>query len=228
MRNRVTSELRKAKQNFFNQLHHAEPKTFWKLYKALTRKQSNIPVLQHLVSGVVTDSHDKANILNSQFFKNFNSTNLSDESVNIDVDSFSLPDTLLCSEEEIQLYLRALDVKKSTGADGISALMLKRTAHVISLSLKILFNRSLTTGKFPRDWKFARVVPVPESGARDNPANYRPISLLPIISKVFERHIFNFLKGYLSDHSPLSPHQWGFTAKKSTTSAVLSLTHNCL
>ena len=137
---------------------------------------------------MVTDSHDKANILNSQFFKNLNSTNLSDESVNIDVDSFSLPDTLLCSEEEIQLYLRALDVKKSTGADGISALMLKRTAHVISLSLKILFNRSLTTGKFPRDWKFARVVPVPKSGARDNPANYRPISLLPI-SKVLERQL---------------------------------------
>ena len=58
--------------------------------------------------------------------------------------------------------------------------------------------------------------------------NYRPISLLPIVSKVLERHVSNIMKNHLTDHSPLSAQQWGFTAKKSTTSALLSCTHNCL
>ena len=106
--------------------------------------------------------------------------------------------------------------------------MLKQTAHAIAPSLTTLFNLSLKTGVFPRDWKLARVVPVAKPGAKNNPVNYRPISLLPIISKVLERHVSNIMKNPLIDHSPLSTQQWGFTAKKSTTSALRSFTHNCL
>ncbi len=92
-------------------------------------------------------------------------------------------DELLCSNEEIELYLRALDTKKVAGADNISALMLKHTANAIAPSLKTLL---LTKGKFPKNWKVTRVVIVPKSGKKDNPANYRPVSLLPIVSKVLE------------------------------------------
>ncbi len=150
------------------------------------------------------------------------------ELINFQLDSTNMPAELLCSDEETLSYLRALDVKKSSGADGISALMLKRTAYAIAPSLKTLFNLSISTGKFPTDWKFARVVPIPKAGARDNPANYRPISLLPIISKILERHILKAMRIYLSENSPLSAHQWGFTTKKSTTTALVSFTHDCL
>ena len=119
-------------------------------------------------------------------------------------------------------------MKKSTRADGISTLMLKHTSYVIAPSLKMLFNLSITTGKFPSDWKFARVVPIPKAGARDDPANYRPISLLAIISKILERHILNVMRHYLCVNSPLSTCQWGFTAKKSITLALLSFMHDCL
>ena len=179
-------------------------------------------------NGRVTDSHLKANLLNPQFFKNFNRNNTPSYESTLPIDHSNFPDELLCSEKEIELHLRDLDVNKSSGADGISVVMLKRTAHAIAPSLKTLFNLSLKTGVFPRDWKLARVVPVPESGAKNNPANYRPISLLPIISKVLERHVSNIIKDHLTDHSPLSTQQWGFIAKKSTTSALLSFTRNCL
>ncbi len=106
--------------------------------------------------------------------------------------------------------------------------MLKCTAYAIAPSLTTLFNSSLTKGKFPKNWKVARVVPVLKSGAKDNPANYGPISLLTIVSKVLERHVFKAMATYLADYTPLSIHQWGFTAKKSTTSALLSFTHDCL
>ena len=196
VRNSVTSELHRAKQRFFNRLHHSDPKTFWKLYKTLTRKETTIPTLKRPTpSGMAVGSSKKANLLNAQFLKNFNSDNVSSftskELSNFNFESSNMPDDLLCSEEEILVYLRDLDVKKSSGADGISAVMLKHTAFVIAPSLKRLFNLSITSGKFPSDWKFARVVPIHKAGARDNPANYRPIPLLSIISNILERHVLN-------------------------------------
>ena len=74
-------------------------------------------------------------------------------------------------------------MKKSTGADGSSTVMLKHTAFASASNLKRLFNLSTASGKFPNKWKFAQVVPIPKVGVSDNPANYRPISLLSINSK---------------------------------------------
>ena len=73
-KNQVVSELRKAKLVFFTQLQSTDAKTFWKLYKILTRKESSIPVLHVADSGAVSDDLEKANILNNQFFSNFNHT----------------------------------------------------------------------------------------------------------------------------------------------------------
>ncbi len=106
--------------------------------------------------------------------------------------------------------------------------MLKNTAYSIVPSLSKLFNLSIRSGKVPRDWKFARVVPIPKSGDRENPANYRPISILPVISKILERLIVGIMTTHLTTNSPLSTHQWGFTAGKSTTSALLSFSHDGL
>ena len=178
----------------------------------------------------MTNSRAKANILNEQFFKNFNnhSGNLPGNSL-FDTNTLSnLPDDFLCSEDTLLPLLTTLDVKKSTGADGISALMLKNTAHSITPSLSKLFNLSIKTGKVPRDWKFARVVPIPKSGDRENPANYRPISILPVISKILERHFLSVMTTHLNTNSPLSSQQWGFTAGKSTTAALISFSHDCL
>ena len=77
-----------------------------------------------------------------------------------------LPADLLCSEETLLPLLTTLDTNKSTGADGISALMLKQTAYTIAPSISKLFNLSITSGKVPNDWKFAQVVPIFKSGGK--------------------------------------------------------------
>ena len=97
----------------------------------------------------------------------------------------------------------------------------------IAKSLTKLFNKSLRSGKFPSDWKVARVVPIPKGGDLENPANYRPISILPILSKLLEKHLHDLLSHHLKISSPLSEHQWGFTSGKSTTSALISYAHDC-
>ena len=131
----------------------------------------------------------------------------------------------LASSIVILSLLSSLNARKATGADGISAKMLKLTGSSIVNSLVKLFNLSLKSGIFPSDWKFARVVPIPKRGNHQSPSNYRPISILPIISKLLEKHVHNLLFQHLSNNCPLSPNQWGFTEGKSTTTALLSFTH---
>ncbi len=134
------------------------------------------------------------------------------------------PDHLLCTEEEVLRLLLSLDVTKSSGPDGISAKMLKATATSIAPSLCKLFNLSITTGQFPAAWIISNVVPIPKDGDKSVPNNYRPISLLSIVSKLLERHIHGKVMEHLSESQPLSDHQWGGCSGKSTTHALLSAT----
>ena len=71
-------------------------------------------------------------------------------------------------------------MKKATGADGITAKITKATAPNIVNSLTKLFNLSLIPGRFPSDWEFAGVVPIPKVGNPESPSIYKPISVLPI------------------------------------------------
>ena len=103
---------------------------------------------------------------------------------------------------------------KASGQDGISARMLKNTAHSIAPSITKLFNLSLSTGTIPSRWKKSLVVPIPKSQELSNPSHYRPVSLLPIISKVLERHIFMIVMDHLRLNHPLSAFQWGFFGGK--------------
>ena len=87
---------------------------------------------------------------------------------------------------------------------------------------------SIRTGSFPDCWKTARIVPIPKKGSNTNPGNYRPVSILPILSKVFERIIYTLVSEYLNVNSPISPYQFGFSSGKSTTSALLALSNRIL
>ena len=71
-----------------------------------------------------------------------------------------------------------------SGHDGIASFYLKIALPVVGGSQCDLFNKSLFTGKFPEDWKIARIAPTSKSGARDDRSNYRPISVLPFISTI--------------------------------------------
>ena len=132
---------------------------------------------------------------------------------------------LLCSVDEVQWLLGTLDTTKSNGPDGVSAQMLKATASSIAPSVTKLFNLSIQSSCFPVLWKMSNVVPVPKSNDHSNPSNYRPISHLPILSKLLERHIHVLISEHLTLSHPISTNQWGFQAGKSTVSALLALTY---
>ena len=84
-----------------------------------------------------------------------------------------------------------------------------------------IFNNSILTCCFPFDWKMARLLPVYKKGPRSLPENYRPISILPAVSKLMERIIYDQLYRYFNANSILSKQQFGFRDFHSTASALL-------
>ena len=122
-------------------------KTFWKLFKQLTRKESSIPALETPNSGTDTDNVQKADVLNNQFFSNFNhsvpSFNVGDIRNLGSLDSSNFPEEFLCTETQVLDLIHSLNLTKHTGAGDISAKMLKATALSISKSLSNLYNKSI-------------------------------------------------------------------------------------
>ena len=125
--------------------------------------------------------------------------------------------------EEVTAGLRNLKILKATGIDMIPSRALKIAADIIAPSITWIFNLSLKTGIFVDAWKKACVLPIYKSGDRRLCENYRPISILPVISKILERSVFDQLYKFLNDNSLLSKYQSGFRAKNSTLTALLQM-----
>ena len=89
-----------------------------------------------------------------------------------------------------------------------------------------IFNQAVTLSSFPDEWKTARVVPLHKNGQRNLAGNYRPISVLPVISKIMEKILYDQLYNYLSNFNLLSDNQFGFRKFHSTATALLDCTNH--
>ena len=131
---------------------------------------------------------------------------------------FNIP---LITEQEIQKFLTKLDITKATGLDNIEANFLKVTGPCITKTLMEICNLSITSNTFPCSWKVARVSPLYKKNNKDNPSNFRPVSILSILSKLLERHVANHLFEFLNSHDLLATKQSGFRPKHSCETAAL-------
>ncbi|CAB4023335.1 Hypothetical predicted protein [Paramuricea clavata] len=118
-----------------------------------------------------------------------------------------------------------LSTTKATGMDKISAKILQVAAPVIAPSLTEIFNMSIDSDQFPSDWKAARVIPLFKKGQRSMLNNYRPISILPVVSKLMERIMYDQMYEYLNQNNLFSKHQFGFRPYHSTTTTLLDCTN---
>ena len=122
--------------------------------------------------------------------------------------------------------VKNLKVSKSTGLDKIPDKVFKIASSIIAPSLTFIFNLSLSSGIFIDDWKNVCVCPVYKGNDHRDMGNYRPISILPIISKVFEKEVFPQLYHYLKVNSVLSKFQSGFCPLHSTVLALIQMCDN--
>ena len=111
------------------------------------------------------------------------------------------------------------------GLDKISNKILKISAPYIWVSLAELFNLSLESNIVPADWKMAKVTSIFKAGDRSDSNNYRPISVISAVARVFERLVYSQLESYITKHNLINPRQSGFRSLFSTTTAMLDLTN---
>ncbi len=199
-----------------------DKRKFWKTVKFLNKQQSSIPPLHHQGTTANSD-HEKATMLNDFLSTCFNRTvpPLVPPNRGSHAHNDACPDDSLCSASEVLSYIRLLDAAKASGPDGASR-MLKGTASRIAPSLTRLFYISIKLGHFPKDWKTSSVVPIPKTSNHKDATNYRPISLLPVVSKMLERHVHQYITKSLS---VLSSGQWSLQTGRSTITALLSVAH---
>ena len=232
-RNAVTHLLRKSERAHASSLFRtarlkpspSSSRNFWDHAKAITGKVKRTVIPDLIDPGHSTRVHlpsDKAALLNGCFVRQTilddDSTALPEELAQNDCEFSSLSTT----PKEVFYVLSHLKEKKAAGSDGVPPRLLKYCADGIATSLAHLFNRSFADGCFPSDWKAALVVPVFKKGDKTDPGNYRPIALLPIVSKVLERIVHDKLSRFLRPW--LSPAQSGFRKNDGTIPQLTRLT----
>lgn len=121
---------------------------------------------------------------------------------------------------EVSALISQLKLDSAPGSDGIKPSIIKDACSEIVVPLTHIYNLSLSSGTFPKSWKVAVLIPIHKSGPKTLPENYRPISLLPIFSKILERIVNTRLMKYLEKFHLLSDRQFGFRGGLSTEDAV--------
>lgn len=200
------------------------PKYFWSYYKSKS-KSNVIPSSLKYNNSIANDGEAICNAFSTYFCSTFSNASNSHHSSNVDSlsQSHSVSDisSILTNVDTIANLLHKLDPSKSAGPDHMPARFLINCAKTISLPISILFKRSIAEGYVPCIWKRAFITPVHKKGAKTDITNYRPISKLCIVSKVFEKVVFNQL--YPALKQSFSPFQHGFLKGRSTVSNLISL-----
>ena len=165
-------------------------------------------------NGIINDEADIANELNEYFVNILEQIgNTKDAGVDFDhtklanfVHSRLNTDTvynipLLTPKQTIDI-MDKISSNKASGYDGLSILVLKKIIPVFANPLCKLLNLSISTNSFPNHWKMAKVTPLYKGGARNDINNYRPISVLPVLLKILEKHVASSLSKSLRNNNP--------------------------
>jgi hypothetical protein len=233
-RNFVTSQIRSAKVNYYCCIfeeYKSNMRKTWRVINNVIRPDSNTN--RNTIKKIICDNivyDDPLSI--SETFNNYFSTigsNISN-SVNCNendhlqfLTNINYPNSFFFSPVlpiDIENIIRSLK-NKSSPINTFSTKILKYITMIISPVLANIINRCLSTGHFPESLKLARVIPIYKAGDKLSINNYRPISLLPLFSKIYEKVVRRQLFNFLTKFNILHPDQYGFQPNKSTSHAII-------
>ena len=199
----------------------SSPRAWWKIFKeTLSGFDSSIPPLLGDGGGLVPDPAGKAELL-SCFFYSKQSRN-----------SLTWPDTchnrpglvgMAFKSREVFRLLSELDPHGGTDPLGFFPLFFKRLAVVLAPKLSVLFRTLLRRGEFPPSWCVANVVPIPKGSATAHASDYRPISITPVLSKVFEKLMSARLVKYVEQVGAVDSRQYAYRKCLGTSDALLDI-----
>ena len=240
-RNKTIQLIRQTKRKYFSDYvkNFKDSKTIWNHLRAVNNKNkttlNNLPRELIMNDETITDSEDIAAKLNAYFSSIADILNdhtdqvstFEDDKLSNFVNSkvphntfFTIP---LITCDQVLSFNNKLDSTKATGLDGLGPRIIKMAASILSPSITTLINKSISNGCFPSQMKLAKVFPIHKGGETTDPSNYRPISILPTISKIFEKHVNEHLIGYLNKHKLIHETQSGSRKKHSCQTALVKL-----
>ena len=229
-RNECQEAVEKAKtlylKNFGNKLNdpNTTQKSYWKIINRVMNKCRAPKIPPLLVNNAfILDCKEKAKQFNDFFSKQCKTIINNSILPQFNFITDKRIDHITIQNDEILSLIRHLNPNKATGSDGISGQMLILCDNSVVLSLKIIFENILNTSTFPDMWKLANVTPIFKKNDKQLIKNYRPISLLPICGKIFEKILFNNIYNYFNVNNFLTKNQSGFRPGDSTTNQLLYL-----
>lgn len=235
-RNYINNLLSKLKRSYSQselEKHRKNPKATWNIIKDLANMKKPLqPPLELLeIAGNHSTSINRVNecfanigrelaakinpMVNNDICNTCNSNDYGNSMVLLPVD-----------EAELNCIITSLRNDSASGVDKIPTAFLKAAKKFLIAPLKYVINLCLDRGVFPDVFKRSLVHPVYKGGDRDMVTNYRPISVLTSLSKVFEKVLSTRLTNYLEQNNILAQNQYGFRKQKSTEDAVLDVTTN--
>ena len=225
LRNRLQNLLSLKYNNYINSLGDmckTNPKRFWSFFHSKTRNRC-IPesVMNNDVE--CTEPKDKAATFNHYFHSVFSNDSGASPPQIIHESDCTVSDPYFTTDQVFSV-MKNLDVNKAVGLDGLSPFILKHCSQQLAPSLAALFNKSMHLAQVPSQWKLANVTPVFKKGDKHDVQNYRPISLLPAVSKIMERCLHDHIYPQVKSH--IYNLQHGFVKGRSCTSQLLKVYHS--
>ena len=236
-RNRVSNEIKKSKENCFHNFFSTNTQNMKKLWSGIktiiSHKSSTSSTINKIkdMEGNVTSEPSKISNIFNDFF-----VNVADEITKTIPKTPKSPLDYLSNRTSNSLFLtpvtfievndliNTLNPSKSVGPNSIPIKLLKILGSSVSPLVALLVNQSFQSGVFPDKLKIAKVITLFKKGNPELPSNYRPISLLPIFSKIFEKLMYRQLFRFLEVHNVLYSLQFGFQENHSIDHALVSLT----
>ncbi|CAB3997442.1 Hypothetical predicted protein [Paramuricea clavata] len=210
------------------------PRQLWKILKDILPTNDTVSQITLNINGKeISDPIEVGDLFNEYFSSIANNFDISllNNPINTHLPiatnhiKFTIP---LITIDDILNLAAELDQNKSTGLDGIPAYFIKSSIHSIAPIILRICNMSIENGVFPNMWKKARLIPIYKAETRTERNNYRPISILPILSKLLERHVANSYVKFLTENDILSSCQHGFRAHHSCESTLILICEHLL
>ena len=186
-RNQLRSLTRKLRMSFESMLTKElkkDPKPFWRYCNSRVKSQAKVGKITRPDGTIAKETEEKVAELSAFFSSVF--TEEDKEVPTPEQVSTESIESLTITQDKVRSKLKGLSGSKTPGPDNIHPRILKETADQICVPLTALFNRSLSTGELPEDWKLGNISPVFKKGSKGAVENYRPISLTSQVSKILE------------------------------------------
>ena len=225
-RNHATVVFNQAELNFNQHLkeklsNSSNSHSWWKnLKRSLFGVDEAILPLKKPDGSLTFAPLEKANLL-ADYFK----SKMSRDEVQIPSGCFPCPklNSIAFRSSEIRKLLQNLDEYGGVDSNGIFPSFFKRFSDIFAPKLAAVFRKLIQSGQFPDCWKVASITPLPKEGSSCNPKDYRPISITPILSKVFERVLAHRLSSFIESEGVLPSTQFGYRKGLGTTDALLTM-----